>query len=535
MPGKSLLEVQLTTSAFGPCAAVQARTAVGEPAVPAEAAEAALWQALGTARTAQSQREQLAQQLEQARRELETAQAAAAQASRALEERMRLAGLQATEDLEPLLARLEQRQTLRSRVETMRDTLVGLARGQTVDEFLARVRSEDAGTLGERKAAVLREQEEASANLAPVRESVFRLRTQKTALERAGDAAANFRQQTELCAAVLKRDGSRFLRLRLAIHLLQQQIERFRTENQGPLLEESGRIFRELTRGAFAALSTEYNRQDQPVLVAVRPNQERVFVEGLSDGTRDQLYLALRLAALGRYADGHEPMPLILDDLLITFDDERAQAVLAQLATLARRTQILLFTHHLHLVELCRRTLGSDQFRLHQLSPADLSTSPPSTSACDPKRPRRNPSRIPCRAQGSCLSHPAPHVLPRTPSFLTPLTPLMPWYPRPCLPLGRLRPLRCPRSPRSSATPFSPRSTPRADRPETQPCAAHLAGTRPPTRPSRKTFSPPAPSFPAAAAGEVCLSKENDPMHARHPQPTCRSPRGGGMMCEPLR
>lgn len=270
MPGKSLLEVQLTTSAFGPCAAVQARTAVGEPAVPAEAAEAALWQALGTARTAQSRREQLAQQLEQARRELETAQAAAAQASRALEERMRLAGLQATEDLEPLLARLEQRQTLRSRVETMRDTLVGLARGQTVDEFLARVRSEDAGTLGERKAAVLREKEEASANLAPVRESVFRLRTRKTALEQAGDAAADFRQQTELCAAVLKRDGSRFLRLRLAIHLLQQQIERFRTENQGPLLEESGRIFRELTRGAFAALSTEYNRQDQPPSGATR-------------------------------------------------------------------------------------------------------------------------------------------------------------------------------------------------------------------------------------------------------------------------
>ena len=57
----------------------------------------------------------------------------------------------------------------------------------------------------------------------------------------------------------------------------------------------------------------------------------------------------LRLAALDRYLEEHEPMPLILDDLLITFDDERAIAILPQLAALAKRTQICLFTHHQHL------------------------------------------------------------------------------------------------------------------------------------------------------------------------------------------
>jgi hypothetical protein len=52
------------------------------------------------------------------------------------------------------------------------------------------------------------------------------------------------------------------------------------------------------------------------------------------------LRLALRLAALDRYLEAHEPMPLILDDLLITFDDDRATAILPQLADLARRTRI---------------------------------------------------------------------------------------------------------------------------------------------------------------------------------------------------
>lgn len=49
-------------------------------------------------------------------------------------------------------------------------------------------------------------------------------------------------------------------------------------------------------------------------------------------------------------------MPLILDDLLMTFDNERAKAILPQLRSLAQRTQILLFTHHhyRHLVDLLR-------------------------------------------------------------------------------------------------------------------------------------------------------------------------------------
>ena len=102
-------------------------------------------------------------------------------------------------------------------------------------------------------------------------------------------------------------------------------------------------------------------------MIGRRPDGSNVHVEGMSEGTRDQLYLALRLAALDRHLEEHEPMPLILDDLLSTFDDERAKAILPQLAQLAKRTQSLLFTHHAHLIELARETLGNEGFKLHRL------------------------------------------------------------------------------------------------------------------------------------------------------------------------
>jgi uncharacterized protein YhaN len=343
-------------------------TALGIQGDTTEAQVSRLWDAITGARQAQTLYNQLAGQIDEAKSELTGAQESLAHADQALESLVRLAKLDTVESLEPFLANLELRDQAQCRIATFRDTLSGLVRGQTVDDFLARIRAEDTETLAQRKGMLLNRKNDKETALQTVRDTMSELRGRKQGLEAAGDAAANFRQQAESVAARLKQDALRFVRLRLAVHLLQTQIERFRKENQGPLLEKSGQVFRRITRGAFAGLGAQFNADDVPVLVGLRPDQSSVPISGMSDGSRDQLYLALRLAALDRYLEAHEPMPLILDDLLITFDDDRAIAILPDLAALARRTQIFLFTHHDHLVELCRRTLGENEFHLHRLA-----------------------------------------------------------------------------------------------------------------------------------------------------------------------
>jgi uncharacterized protein YhaN len=49
-------------------------------------------------------------------------------------------------------------------------------------------------------------------------------------------------------------------------------------------------------------------------------------------------------------------MPFVVDDILIKFDDGRARAALELLAELSRRTQVIFFTHHRHLVEIAEGT-----------------------------------------------------------------------------------------------------------------------------------------------------------------------------------
>lgn len=74
----------------------------------------------------------------------------------------------------------------------------------------------------------------------------------------------------------------------------------------------------------------------------------------LSQGTAEQLYLAVRLAVCRLALPEEEPAPLVLDDALANFDDERCALALKCLAQLARERQVILFTCHGREAELCR-------------------------------------------------------------------------------------------------------------------------------------------------------------------------------------
>jgi uncharacterized protein YhaN len=110
----------------------------------------------------------------------------------------------------------------------------------------------------------------------------------------------------------------------------------------------------------------DYNEKDEPILVGVRPSEEIVGVDGMSDGTRDQLYLSLRLASLEKYLETNEPILFVVDDILIKFDDGRAEATLDVLAQLSAKTQVIFFTHHNHLVELSEK-IGGNMVMVHRL------------------------------------------------------------------------------------------------------------------------------------------------------------------------
>jgi uncharacterized protein YhaN len=182
-------------------------------------------------------------------------------------------------------------------------------------------------------------------------------------------AAAAAQEAQEALAEV--RDGAEeYARLQASIWLLRRAIDDYRDKHQGPLLRRAGQLFALLTGGSFCGLRPVYDEHDRPVLMGVRADGSDVGVEGMSEGTVDQLFLSLRLAAIERRLERGETVPLVLDDILIHFDDDRARAALTVLEQMASRTQVLFLTHHAHLVALARETVQPRLLRIHTLGRA---------------------------------------------------------------------------------------------------------------------------------------------------------------------
>ena len=199
------------------------------------------------------------------------------------------------------------------------------------------------------------------------------LRDQRQSLQdqiRANDgsaAAANAYAAAEQQLALIAADTEQFLRMQISAKILEQQIETYRKKNQAPILSRAGDYFSLLTLGSFKGLRDDLSEEGKPILHGLRPDDIEIGIEALSDGTRDQLFLALRLAALEQQFVKSEPLPFIVDDILIGFDDNRTKACLGVLAEIALKTQVLVFTHHQRVVELVSSLNLPDGVYVHEL------------------------------------------------------------------------------------------------------------------------------------------------------------------------
>jgi uncharacterized protein YhaN len=179
-------------------------------------------------------------------------------------------------------------------------------------------------------------------------ERLLRLRDELDAMEQGRDATASA-QAMETALADIDDVVLRYPPLRMAQILLRAGIESFRRRQQGPLLNRAGQIFSRLTDARYHRLEVDEDDDGGIYVVARQPDGTECRADRLSEGTLDQLYLALRLAAIEADAAAGEPLPFIGDDLLVNFDDSRARAALSVLSDFSKGMQVILFTHHNHI------------------------------------------------------------------------------------------------------------------------------------------------------------------------------------------
>lgn len=124
----------------------------------------------------------------------------------------------------------------------------------------------------------------------------------------------------------------------------------------GPLLnEKTAEIFSNLTGGRYEKVMV-----DKEYAIQAKPKAGGYHEwKYLSSGTTDQAYLSLRLAMTELITDNGERLPLMLDDVLLQYDAERAENALEYLKKYAQNAQILFFT--------CRNMQDEDIINLRNI------------------------------------------------------------------------------------------------------------------------------------------------------------------------
>ena len=319
-------------------------------------------------KTTAARRATLLDQLEPVTQGLDAAVVSHDAAELTLADLRRQAAADSDAALADVYTRAEQSADLLAHIDGLESDLQETGDGLLLDDLIREADTSD--PEGDRSAIEI-----ADAHLDRIRDAFLDLGAQRSEREaqrsviQTGGDTEQHAESLEHARAELRDVSERYALQHAAAYLLSRAIDIVREERQGPILAAASDLFATITDRSFEKLVIDFDQGDRPILNGARPSGERVNVSAMSDGTRDQLFLSLRLALVQRYVADAPPLPFIADDLLVNFDDERATQALQALARLSKDTQIIFFTHHEHLVELAKTSLNDGDVMLHEIGP----------------------------------------------------------------------------------------------------------------------------------------------------------------------
>lgn len=188
--------------------------------------------------------------------------------------------------------------------------------------------------------------EQIDAALPQVRNQLREARSRVDSLTgqlRTMDSPESLQAQRDQCTRRLEALQAEYDAIALAMEALTQANTVLQTRFSPALGAETARIFSAITGGRYDKVLLDRN-----LSLSAQPAGDAMprALSLLSQGAGDQLYLAVRLAICRMVLPRDKAAPLILDDALANFDDQRLAAALDWLLEESRTRQILLFTCH---------------------------------------------------------------------------------------------------------------------------------------------------------------------------------------------
>ena len=157
------------------------------------------------------------------------------------------------------------------------------------------------------------------------------------------DHASRLRADRTAQVEQLRSHAADWSKLVIARALLERARRRYERERQPAVIRRAERFFSTFTGGRYPRLYAPLGEQE---IVVFDDSERQKKPEQLSRGTREQLYLALRFGLIEEFGEQEERLPVIVDEVLVNFDPERAPRAAAGFVELSKQNQVLVFTCH---------------------------------------------------------------------------------------------------------------------------------------------------------------------------------------------
>jgi uncharacterized protein YhaN len=321
---------------------------------PPDVAAQELRRRLDAQREVLARRDQLLRQQQTARAKLGEAEARKRRAEAARESVRGEVGRQTDEEIPARIAAAANRAQAEASLQRCERKLTEIGDGHTIAALDTEVAAIAADSLDSEVARLQLESERLTEEREEAAAEEERVAAELRRIESGDNALAEESRQAAIASLTRVRDEA--LLYHAAACLLQAGLDRLRASEDSGLLRRIGQAFSRITGGAYSGVDADEDEKGAPFLVALEAGAARSKrVAQLSEGTRDQLFLALRLVTLEDYAHRAPAPPFIADDLLQTFDDySRTANALAALTDLSQHVQVIVLSHHQRLADAAR-------------------------------------------------------------------------------------------------------------------------------------------------------------------------------------
>lgn len=307
---------------------------------------------LAEATEAAEQRQRWREQLTEAEQALPARREAADLEHRRVEQRLAAGGAPDPDSYRELAARVERRAELATLIEQAE---IALQAAFGTGDSLQRARDDLAAADPHAWETELRSVDSRIAELSQSYQEAVRseqaVSQQLEDLERSARVAERSAALEALRAeaADLTREWTT---LTMARDAIDSTLEMFERERQPGVVKDAAASYSRVTGQRWESLFPGAEGE----LAVAGASGRRLDASRLSRGATEQLYLSMRLALARAHAENAEPLPLLLDDVLVNADDSRRERLAAELGRAADHLQVVMFTASENTAELLART-----------------------------------------------------------------------------------------------------------------------------------------------------------------------------------